>query len=215
MEKFYKTFVDHFKTEPTSILEIGSRDGHHAEILRKLGNIEPHLVNLVEPHPISFRHMINNYPNAKSFNLAVSDLPGVLSFNAVSDAYNVHVMGTSSIKPVSKQHDPDSKMYPPANWIKVLAVTGRTILELIDRWEIDLVKIDVEGLTYEVLKSFGPDIRLLKSLHVEVEMFELWEGQHQYGEIQEYLGQCGFQEMYYVPMFWNGQQGDSVWVRND
>jgi len=215
MERFYKAFVDHFNTKPTSILEIGSRDGLHAEWLRKLGDIPENLVNLVEPHPISFRNMVNNFPNAKSFNLAVSDEPGVLRFNAIPDTYNIHVMGCSSIKEVSKIHDPDYSKYPPPNWIKVLAVTGRTILKLIDRWEIDLIKIDVEGLTYEVLKSFGPDIRLLKSLHIEVEMFELWEGQHQYDEIQSYLKNWGFQEMYYQPAFWGGLQGDNVWVRID
>lgn len=213
MEQYYETYVDYFKNQPTSILEIGSRDGDHAEIIRALANIQPELVNLVEPHPINFRNMINKYPAAKSFNLAVSNNPGVIRFNAIPDTYNIHIMGCSSSLEISKSHDPDYQKYPPPNWIKVLAVTGRTILELIDRWEIDLVKIDVEGLTYEVLKSFGPDIRLLKSLHLEVESFELWEGQHQYPEIQEYLKNWGFVEMYYIPLWWNGRQGDSVWMR--
>ena len=215
MEQFYKAFLDHFKEPPISILEIGSRDGNHAEWLRKLGDIPPNLVNLVEPHPISFRNMVNNFPRAKSFNLAVSNKPGVLRFNAVPDIYNIHVMGTSSILPVAKSHDMDYSKYPPPNWIKVLAVTGRTILELIDLPQIDMAKIDVEGLTYEVLESFGPDIRLLKALHIEVEMFELWEGQRLYAEIQQYLSFWGFYEMYYLPAFWGGRQGDSVWMRID
>jgi FkbM family methyltransferase len=215
MEQFYKTFVDHFKRQPTSILEIGSRDGEHAEALRALADIPHELVNLVEPHPINFRNMINKYPQAKSFNLAISDVPGVIRFNAIPDIYNLHIMGCSSILEISKEHDPDYQKYPPPNWIKVLAVTGRTILELIDRFEIDLVKIDVEGLTYEALKSFGPDIRLLKALHIEVEMFELWEGQHLYHEIQQYLTNWGFAEAYYIPLWWSGRQGDSVWLRLD
>jgi len=215
MEQFYKAFIDHFKEPPTSILEIGSRDGHHAEELRKLANIEPYLVNIVEPHPVSYRNIIKTYPDFKTFEFAISDTPGVLPFNAIPpDTYTQDVVGTSSLLSVVKNHE---NLYPPANWIKVLAVTGQTLLRLIDRWQIDLVKIDVEGYTYQVLKSFGADIRLLRALHVEVELapFQLWEGQRSYQEIHQYLSSFGFKELYYNPLFWGGRQGDNVWVRLD
>ena len=215
MEQFYNTFLDHFKEPPTSILEIGSRDGHHAEELRKLANIEPCSVNVVEPHPVSYRNIIKTYPDFKTFEFAISDTPGVLPFNAIPpDTYTQDVVGTSSLLSVVKNHE---NLYPPANWIKVLAVTGQTLLRLIDRWQIDLVKIDVEGYTYQVLKSFGADIRLLRALHVEVELapFQLWEGQRSYQEIHQYLSSFGFKELYYNPLFWGGRQGDNVWVRLD
>ena len=215
MEQFYKAFLDHFKEPPISILEIGSRDGHHAEELRKLANIEPCSVNVVEPHPVSYRNIIKTYPDFKMFEFAISDTPGVLPFNAISpDIYTQDVVGTSSLLPLVERVRLGSAQ---ANWIKVLAITGQTLLQLIDRWQIDLVKIDVEGYTYQVLKSFGADIRLLKALHVEVELepFQLWEGQHSYQEIHQYLSSFGFKELYYNPLFWKGYQGDNVWVRLD
>jgi len=224
VERFYNTFIEHFKGEqPTSILEIGSRDGHHAEILRSLSNIEPYLVNIVEPHPVSFRRIINTYPSFRVFELAVSDKPGIIDFNAIpySKYYDDGVVGFSSILKRNAEtcavDENEGPTYGPENWVKVLAVTGQTILQLIDRWEIDLVKIDVEGFTYEVLKSFGPDIRLMRALHLEVEAepLKLWQNQHGYKEVQEYMSKCGFKEMYYVPMYWAGRQGDSIWIRID
>lgn len=214
MEKYYETFVNEFGRKPINFVEIGSRDGHHAEIFRKLGNIPTQQIVAIDPHPLSFRSIIANYPGFRAYQLAISNKPGIVRFNAISDEYNVHVMGTSSLLKIveDKKH-----LYPPENWIKVLAITGSSLLELIDWWEIDACKIDVEGFTYEVLESFGPNIRTFKSLHLEVEAegFQLWEGQHDHKEVGWLLSKWGFKEMYYQPLFWSGKQGDSIWVRID
>ena len=212
MQQFYNDYVNHFKTPPTSILEIGSRDGNHAEHLRQLADISHDSVFLVEPHPTSFKTMIAAHPKFTSFQLAISDKPGVVDFNAIPDIYNIHVMGTSSLLSVD---DPNNPYYPPATWIKVLAITGETLLQLINRFELDLVKIDVEGLTYEVLKSFGYSIRHLKALHLEVEVapFKIWKNQHSYQEIHTYMTQWGFKETHFH--FSYGGQGDNVWMRID
>ncbi len=214
MERYFQTFVDEFGRKPINFVEIGSRDGHHAEIFRKLADIDPGQVVAIDPHPISFKSILTNYPNFRAYQLAISNKPGVVAFNAVPDEYNVHLMGTSSLLKVAEDK---VHLYPPANWIKVLAITGEMLLELIDWFEIDACKIDVEGLTYEVLESFGPNIRTFKSLHLEVEEenFELWAGQHNHKEIGWYLSRWGFKEMYYQPLFWSGRQGDSVWMRID
>jgi len=212
MEKYYQAFVDEFGRKPTNFVEIGSRDGNHAEVFRKLGDINPQRVVAIDPHPTSFKSILTNYPDFRAYQLAISDKPGIVKFNAIPNTYNVHVMGTSSLLTIAedKKH-----LYPPANWIKVLAITGESLLELIDWWEIDACKIDVEGFTYEVLESFGRNIRTFKSLHLEVEKdgFQIWANQHSYSEISKHLTYWGFKEMYYLPMFWNGNQGDSVWMR--
>lgn len=211
MQIFYDEYIKYFKTQPASILEIGSRDGNHAEHLRSLANIEPSSVFLIEPHPQSFKTMIAAYPAFTSFQLAISDKPGVVNFNAIPDVYNIHIMGTSSLLPVVD--DPTWRSHPPPTWIKVLAITGETLLQLINRFELDLVKIDVEGCTYEVLKSFGYGIRHLKALHLEVEIapYKIWKNQHFYQEIQEYMSSWGFQEVHFHLAFEG--QGDSVWMR--
>ena len=86
MKKFYDTFIEQFGHIPTSILEIGSRDGHDAEKLRTFGELPFESVYIVEPHPESHRSIITAYPKAKVFEFAISDKPGVIDFNAIPSA---------------------------------------------------------------------------------------------------------------------------------
>jgi len=223
MKRFYDTYIEKFKTSPTTILEIGSRDGDDAELLRSFSNADPRNVYIVEPHPDSYKRIIDKYPLANVYNVAVSDKPGVLDFNAIPLSYPQSVVGTSSLLRRNRNINLPNQIFPE-QWIKILAVTGSTILELINQPEIDIVKIDVEGFTFEVLQSFGDNLRLLKALHLEVEIppLTLWEGQKHYEEIQYHMNWYGFEEKYYDGKYWNITnapttflQGDSIWVRKD
>ncbi|MDP3980963.1 MAG: FkbM family methyltransferase [Chlamydiota bacterium] len=229
MKKFYDTFIEQFNTQPTSILEIGSRDGHDAEKLRSFGALPPESVYIVEPHPESYKNIIETYPKARVFEFAVSNQPGVIDFNAIPTAPRegwtpeqlIGLVGTSSAlkknyeiyRHIAGMTEERFNVNNPQRWVKVLAVNGTTLLQLINRSEIDLIKIDVEGFTYEVLKSFGDDIRLLKLLHIEIEKVQIWQEQHLYDEIKAHLEFYGFKELYYLPAYFGGNQGDNVWVR--
>lgn len=219
MKRFYDTYIEKFNSQPASVLEIGSRDGNDAEELRKHSQLEPSAVYVVEPHPQSYKNIINKYPNFHVYELAISNKPGVVSFNAIpQEEYTQAQVGTSSLLPRNERLMGNI----PPKWVKVLAIKGSTLLQLIDRSEIDLIKIDVEGFTQEVLESFGDDIRLLKALHLEVEIFPLtlWEGQKHYEEVKRHMLWYGFEEKYYDGKYWavsdTGEklQGDSIWVRN-
>jgi len=213
VQRYYQSYIDTFNTPPRSILEIGSRDGDDAEMLRQLGNLPNESVYVVEPHPDCYRNIIQSYPDFRVFEFAISDAPGVLSFNAIPTTFEPGLVGTSSLLTREKTEG----HYFPERWVKVLVVTGRTILQLIDRREIDLIKIDVEGHTWEAIRSFNDDIRLLKCLHLEVEIepLSIWEGQHHYEEIKSHMAWYGFEELYYDGKYWGELQGDSIWVRKD
>lgn len=229
MQRFYNTFIEQFSCLPTSVLEIGSRDGHDAEKLRAFGDIPYESVYVVEPHPESYKNIVVTYPKARVFEFAISDNPGVIDFNAISTVVregwtpeqHIGLVGTSSLlkknyeiyRNIAGMTEERFNFNNPQRWIKVLAVNGKTLLQLINRPEIDLIKIDVEGLTYEVLRSFGDDIRLLKLLHIEIEKVQIWQEQHLYSEIKAHLEFYGFKELYYLPAYFGGNQGDNVWVR--
>jgi FkbM family methyltransferase len=217
MQQYYDAFLEHFKKPAVNILEIGSRDALHAEIMQKMCGCALEKVFIVEPHPESYKQIVKNFPQYRTFELAISNQPGVISFNAIpATIWPDHIVGTSSILATNTEYVSQYWGAPhPINWIKVLAINGITLLELINEPEIDLVKIDVEGFTWEVLLSFGDAIRALKSLHLEVEWQEVWRNQHVYGEVQHLLNFYGFKELYYIPLYLMGNQGDSVWMRND
>lgn len=213
MRQFYETYVAEFKSQPTSILDIGSRDGDDAERFRAWGDIKLENVFVVEPHPLSFKELVSHYPYFRTFQLAISETEGVVDFNAIPFEYGVDKVGTSSLRHLDDNLMKRIGEIDPQHWIKVLSITGKTLMQLIDMPEIDLVKIDVEGMTYEVLKSFGEDIRKFKMLHIEVEKIPFWSGQHCYDEVKKYLESMGFKELYFIGLYLNGSQGDSVWIR--
>ena len=76
-----------------------------------------------------------------------------------------------------------------------------------------MLKLDVEGATYEVLKSFGDDLRLINFMHVECEVMYMWENQHLFDEVEKLLQFYGFKEMYRQQNY--PQQIDTVWRRLD
>jgi FkbM family methyltransferase len=217
MEQYYKTYLERFKEPPKNFLEIGSRDALHAEIVQKLADIPDNKMFIVEPHPESFKQIVKNFPQYRSFELAISNQPGVIKFNAIpATVFPDHIVGTSSI--LSADTEFISKYWGaphPINWINVLAINGVQLLQLINEPEIDLVKIDVEGFTWEVLISFGDAIRAMKSIHIEVEWLPVWKDQHVYAEVKHLLEFYNFKEMYYIPLYLGGNQGDAVWIRND
>jgi FkbM family methyltransferase len=231
MKRFYDAYLEHFKVPAQSILEIGSRDGRDAEKLRLLSDIDAKNVFVVEPHPFSYRRIISNFPDFRVFEFAIFDKVGVLDFNAIPpppegrelDERYLGFMGTSSLLKKNKATyfriaNMTEEIWAASNpntWIKVLCIDGKTLLQLIDKPEIDLVKIDVEGATFNVLKSFGDDLRLLKALHLELEAIPVWENEITAEESHKLLTYYGFKEAYWHPQYFGNNQGDSIWLRND
>jgi FkbM family methyltransferase len=80
---------------------------------------------------------------------------------------------------------------------------------------IDMVKIDVEGATQEILTGFGNILKTVKIMHIETEAYPFFEGQVLHSEVSRYLIENGFTmiELSSVEIG-VGVQHDSVWVNN-
>ena len=74
-----------------------------------------------------------------------------------------------------------------------------------------IVKIDVEGCSMEILESFGKYLKDIEIIHIETEEKEYFKGQHLEEQVFKYLEDNGFKKImfYYVPNFF---QHDSVWI---
>jgi FkbM family methyltransferase len=193
--------------EPNFILEIGSRDGHDSEELRKEFNIEPSNVWVVEPNPKQQVKISEKYPN---FNLITSPIFNVekkITFFRV-DVENETLVGVSSLL------DRVDKLYDKINTdrIELETILGSTLLGVINK-PIDLCKIDVEGATFEVLESFGEEIKKIKSIHIECEHRIVWENQKLYDEVKSYLISKEFTQLHFEYCNQATLQSDSVWVQ--
>lgn len=204
IRKFAMAYNTLFNEPPKNILEIGSRDGYHADYLKKFFNIPDDKVFIVDAHPDCANLIRREHPNYRVIEVAISDNPGILKFNAIQNL-DLGGLGMSSLLP--KKGGPVFG----ERWVNVLSITGEQLINLIDEPEIDLLKLDVEGLTYEVLKSFSLNLRKVKFIHTEGEYVQVWENQKLYKDVCDLLIGYGFKEAYRVDVVEG--QCDTVWYR--
>jgi FkbM family methyltransferase len=205
MRRFAEEYSKYFNEPPKNVLEIGSRDGYHADYLKKYFNIPDDKVFIVDAHPYCANLIRIDHPNYRVIEAAIAPKRGILKFNAIQNL-DLGGLGMSSLLP--KVAGPDFG----ETWVNVIAITGEDLIDLIEEPEIDLLKLDVEGLTYEVLESFSLNLRRVKFIHTEAEYFEVWKGQKLYQDLCDLLTKYGFKEAYCVQTI-KEQQCDTVWYR--
>ena len=192
---------------PITILEIGSRDGDDSELLRKDFNVESENVWVVEPNPTQQIKIVEKYPRINLIKNPIFNIEKNITFYGV-DVEDQILNGVSSLmNRIDGLYDKIN-----TNKIEVKTMSGLNLLKLVDT-EIDICKIDVEGATYEVLESFGDNILLIKSMHIECEHRAVWVNQKLYESVSEYLTSKGFSQVYFKYCNNDTLQSDSIWVQ--
>lgn len=169
--------------EPKNIFEIGSRDGIDTFHLSKEFQIPQNQCFIFEAHPNLYENIIKHYPNFNTFNIAISDKTESIKFNAATN--DEENPGLSSVLETTNEKF-------KSNQILVDAWTMEDLLSFIEVTEIDICKIDVEGLTWEVLHGFGKYIDKVKIFQLEVETIRIWKEQTLFPLIHDYLETKGF-----------------------
>ncbi|MEQ1515792.1 MAG: FkbM family methyltransferase [Usitatibacteraceae bacterium] len=190
------------------MLEIGSRDGDNAMTLAQAFDIPLANVHAVECNPKAITLIKTKWPGINIHTHAIFNRNGEKTFFSIDpDEHGLVTAGQSSlIDRVDKKYD----QY--ATKVTVNCMTGRRFLESLDIDGFDLCKIDVEGASYEVLESFEDKLKQIKSLHVECEHREVWEGQRTYEYCAHLLLNNGFKQVFFLCH--ESLQSDSVWVQN-
>jgi FkbM family methyltransferase len=208
MKDYYDTIVGKTTISPKTILEIGSRDGNDADELMKYFQLNNEDVWVVEPNPNQIKVIEDSHPN---FNLIPN---AIFSEETEHDFYQVigndpNDVGTSSL--INRN---DDWYKSKTNIIKVKTITGKQLLDKINR-EVDICKVDVEGLTIEVLSSFLEFITKIKSFHLECEHREVWKNQKLYDDVAKFLIDKNYTQVYFHYCSGGTLQYDSIWVLND
>ena len=192
---------EHSNIIPKNIFEISSRDGHDAFHLAKTFGLTENDCYVFEPNPEAAEFIMKTYPGFHLFNNAVSDVAGNLEFTI--EAENI---GASSLRERTEPKK-DTKT------VQVECVRMDEVIESLDIKTIDVAKIDVEGVTLQVLQSFGKHLDKLQSIQLEMEHKECWKGQSLYPEIKTWLEANGYVEILFCLM--RGIQSDSFWLKKD
>lgn len=165
-----ETYKKYFATSVNPLVyEVGSRDGHDGvELAERIaaGHVDHDIsVVLFECNPPHIETINQNYPEATLITDAISDKKGTVEFLQIHGDKNM--MGSSTMN--TKRSDP---------WIKetsTIKVKTRRLDDVIkelghEDTEIDIMKIDIEGYTYEALLSLGKYLRNVRVFHLETEI---------------------------------------------
>ena len=193
------------KFNPKNFVEIGSRDGHDTRAIQQMFNIEPQHCYIFEAHPELFEKIQSQYPEFNVYNCAIGNETLPLTFNA-AELKSEDNPGMSS---VLETVDGNFKSYKAE-------VDGWRMDEIstnLALYNIDLVKIDVEGFSLQVLQGFGTLLENTKCIQIELEHKEVWKNQSTYEGVKEFLESKDFVEMVHVRIAHD--QSDSFWAQRN
>jgi len=187
-------------TKKFTIFEIGANYGQDADAIRHYLGLQKNNVWLFEAHPQICEGLSKLHKGMHIHNSAVSNVEGDVVFNICDLDKN---SGVSSLL-VN-----DNFQTRP---ITVKAIRMDNFMKENNIHNIDFLKIDVEGFTYEVIEGFGARINDVKLIHLEAEHKQLWNGEKLWMDIKILLESLGFEVVYFQR---NYDQSDSLWIRND
>jgi FkbM family methyltransferase len=190
-------FVD---KEIKNVMEIGSLNGNDSLLFK---NHYPYAnVFCIEGLPDNFNQYLKDLTNITPINAVIADYDGTIQY------HYKNINGIHGI--LDRGQEYGSKV------LELQCYTIKTICENYNIDSIDLVKIDVEGATYEILDSMGDMIKTIKIMHIETESYPFFKNQKLHDVVSDYLTKKGFTMVDMTSaMIDKGYQHDSVWVNNN
>lgn len=195
MDKFVSAIT--WSYDQCIIFDIGSRDGIDAIFLRD--NIPNSIVYAFEACPTEYllhKDRVEKQ-NVNWFNLAIYNYDGSIVIHEKAIGSGIH-----SVRDRGQEYGN-----------KTVTVPCMRVDTFCDKYNIkpNVVKIDVEGCSMEVLESFGSYLKYVDIFHVESEEIKYFKDQVLQKDVFEFLERNNFKQIMYSSLG-NFKQHDSVWI---
>lgn len=197
-----KVYQDNFGPIAETIWDCGSRDGDDAAYLAE--KLSAKRVICIDANPVAVEQIKRRHPYFKVIHTAVTDYDGVTKFDMI-ESKRPDYAGSSSI--IRTQSFPDASY----RTITVSANRMDTIISQNEPIGLDLIKVDLEGFTYEFLESMGKYLTMVKVLHLETERFQRHEGHKDSTEVANFMIRAGF-DLVEVSYEWGPSIEDQIWI---
>lgn len=197
-----------FGRKPKSFIEVGANFFQDSQIFHRLTKCDPTNIHVIEPNSYVFNNAVTKIPNFNVYNIGISNIEGKIKLK--TSGKRSANKGVSSI--FERNYDPD--------WITGEEEIQLRRLDSVFNEEqlsnIDVIKIDVEGMTYEVLDSLGKHLHKTLMFITESELEEVyWKGQkYFYKDMVELMSKNGFVQAS-QKLLDNNNQFDSIWVNTN
>lgn len=197
-----KNYRKYFGDTAKVIVDAGTRDGKDAAYLQS--QLNAGRVIAIDANPLAIFRTKAEYPQFEIIETALADYIGEAEFDQIISERE-DFAGSSSL---TKAQD------FPGVARKTITVKVTTMAELCDRLKIDsldVVKVDLEGYSYEFLIGLGERIKQVKLFHLETETFMRHEGHRSSKEVIALMQSHGF-ELVDKSYEWGPAIEDQVWV---
>lgn len=184
--------------EIKNIMEIGSLNGNDSRLYKsRYPNAN---VYCIEGLKENFDLYIKNDTEIIPINTIVADFDGTITFHK-KDINGIHSI-------YNRGNDYGTEILNNQT-----CKTFDTICNEYNIPNIDIIKIDVEGATFDVLVGMKERIKDIKIMHIETESAPFFEGQKLHDEVADYLSNNDFELVKITKANINGYfQHDSVWI---
>lgn len=194
--------------KPITVIDIGASGGYLApwknENIKVIG---------FEPDERSFAELKQG-DTAKYFNIALWKEPGVRTIFLTKSRTDSSLLRPNT-KIINNYTDPGRFDVVDTKEIKV---------DKLDNFvkEADFLKIDTQGSELEILKGGENLLAKLSGIEIEVEFIPIYEDQHLFWEINDYLKKFGFYLCFLRPHYWKLQSGlreatyaDAIYIKDN
>lgn len=198
-----QNFLHYFGPQQKPVVwEVGSRDGRDGvELARRIydGNDQWFWSNArvvaLEPNPMQAEIIKSEYPEIEVLEIAASNVAGQAPFIVYHG--DEGAVGSSSLRLDWKENDLEGHQ---------ITVKTDRLEALIGDEQIDIMKIDTEGHSVEVIEGLGDKLKQIKAFHIETEK---WTDSNI--KIKAYMMGHGFQLVDETEQY--GGMPDQVWIR--
>lgn len=200
------------ETTAPIVYEVGSRDGKDGiELAERIidgspSDLDHSNVVLFECNPPQIEVIKKAYPKATVMEFAASDKDGTAKFMAIDDPNNIAAVGSSSMDLKRRYQKPGKKTF-----INVQTRRLEPVIAELKHSHIDIMKVDTEGYSYEVLQGLGSRLKDVRVLHLETEVQgNITVTNKTNREVFAFMRDAGFL-CYALEYEWGGLE-DQVWV---
>jgi FkbM family methyltransferase len=191
------------------VIDIGTRDGDDAEFLREKLSAEKVLA--IDANPIAVEKTAEKYPSFRVLHSAISDTSGKLVRFYQVNSGDKNLDGCSSIfadKIIREQIFEDKYTIIDVPIERMDAVLEN--FNLLDKL-IDVVKVDIEGFTYQCVIGFGLQVKNVKIFHLETEKAATHTEHKGNVEVAKLMRKLGF-VLVDLSYEWGPGIQDQVWI---
>lgn len=207
-----EAYKRYFGESPNPIIyEVGSRDGKDGiELGERIFTGPANRLNhrdivLFECNPPQIEVIKKAYPKATLMEFAAAGKNGHTQFLSIDGGENIAATGSSSMDIARQRIKPGKKSVIDVEMRRLDGVIGE-----LKHHEIDIMKIDAEGYTWEILKGLGDRLTDVKVYHLETEMDGHYVTNKNSIQVHNFMRDNGF--LCYAREYeWGGLE-DQVWV---